>query len=251
MPSCVAALLVVLALVLPAGPVAAQGFRDSWFGPSGPNYAHGRFPPSSGVSVYERASRYDGFFSPFSFDAQSQADRTAYRTLCVRMCDGYYFPISYATDSGGLAHDAQACAAACGSEARLFYHPNPGGTVDKMIDLTGRTYASYPVAFRYRKKLVDGCHCRPQPWAPSELARHRSYTAGQTAHLDNQPSPAAGAEPWTFSDPDDTATPSPAAPAYAPWPYHVVPRSAQDWELLSVIGASPPPWARHSPSAER
>ena len=43
--------------------------------------------------------------------------------------------------------------------------------------MTGRAYASYPVAFKYRKTLVQGCQCRPQPWTEAELARHRAYAA--------------------------------------------------------------------------
>jgi len=33
-----------------------------------------------------------------------------YRTLCVRSCDGYYFPISYATGRGRFKTDAAVCA---------------------------------------------------------------------------------------------------------------------------------------------
>src|SRR5262249_54854212 len=101
----------------------------------------------------------------------------SYRTLCVRMCDGFYFPISYTTGSDGLVHDAETCATACGADARLFYHPNPGGDVDSMVDLTGRAYKSYPNAFKYRKTLVAGCQCRPQPWSEAERTRHRTYAA--------------------------------------------------------------------------
>ncbi len=102
-----------------------------------------------------------------------------YRTLCVRLCDGYYFPISGATSGSGLSRDADVCSASCGTEARLFYHPNAGGDVDTMVDLTGLAYSALPNAFRYRKTLVPECRCRPQPWSESELQRHRDYAAGK------------------------------------------------------------------------
>ena len=102
-------------------------------------------------------------------------ERTTYRTLCVRMCDGFYFPISHATSSANFAHDAETCTASCGGDARLFYYPNPGGSIESMLDMTGRAYASYPIAFRYRKTLVQGCQCRPQPWTAAERARHQGY----------------------------------------------------------------------------
>ena len=53
-----------------------------------------------------------------------------------------------------FARDADACSASCGSEARLFYHPNAGGDVDSMVDLTGLAYSALPNAFKYRQSLV-------------------------------------------------------------------------------------------------
>jgi hypothetical protein len=95
----------------------------------------------------------------------------------VRLCDGYYFPISGAATHGSLARDADACAASCGAEARLFYHPKGDGDVDGMVDLTGMAYSSLPNAFKYRTGLVESCRCRPQPWSDAERQRHRGYTS--------------------------------------------------------------------------
>jgi hypothetical protein len=97
------------------------------------------------------------------------------RTLCVRMCDGFYFPISSATVRSELARDADRCSAMCSVDAQLFYHSTTGGSIDTMVDLTGRAYGSFPNAFKYRKTLVPGCRCRPQPWSEAERRRHRSY----------------------------------------------------------------------------
>ncbi len=92
-----------------------------------------------------------------------------YRTLCVRMCDGYYFPISYRASSGQLRKDAGQCESSCGVPAKLFYHHNPGGSVEGMVDLEGNRYANLENAFRYRKEYVSSCRCTPQPW--SEAAK--------------------------------------------------------------------------------
>lgn len=119
-------------------------------------------------------------FAPYTPDEDVGAhDGATYRTLCVRLCDGYYFPISHATGRDGFTRDAERCAASCGRDARLFYHLNPGGDVASMLDLTGRTYASYPVAFTHRRTRVQGCQCRPEPWARSEHDRHRGYAVAE------------------------------------------------------------------------
>jgi hypothetical protein len=83
------------------------------------------------------------------------------------------------------------CSASCSAQTRLFYHPNAGGSIATMVDLTGLGYSALPNAFKYRDALLAECHCRPQPWSQTELERHRAYAAG-------------GAEP----KPRETARPS-------------------------------------------
>ena len=155
------ALLTAL-LALPAYPAHAQGFLDFLFGSDAPppSRSAGGFSRSHsgpGFSAYDAASPFGALFGPGANETPLPHDRAPrYRTLCVRMCDGFYFPISHATSSANFAHDAETCAASCGGDARLFYYPNPGGSIDRMLDMAGRTYASYPIAFRYRKTLVQG-----------------------------------------------------------------------------------------------
>ena len=91
-----------------------------------------------------------------------------YRTLCVRTCDGYYFPISYATVPGRFADDEQTCQRLCpAAEAALFSHRNPGEDVSRAISTSGKLYSELPTAFSYRKQLSPSCSCRApgQSWA--------------------------------------------------------------------------------------
>ena len=116
-----AALLMGLLASLPQ-PAQAQSSPQSIFG-YGFRAPHSPYRLSPG-----------GFFSPTRPGGDEPAQHpemvTTYRTLCVRLCDGFYFPISPATPQSRFARDADACSASCGSEARLFYHPNVGGNVD-------------------------------------------------------------------------------------------------------------------------
>ena len=57
-----------------------------------------------------------------------------YRTLCVRTCDGYYFPISYSTVPGKFADDEQLCRRLCpATEVTLYSHRNPGEDVSRAV----------------------------------------------------------------------------------------------------------------------
>jgi hypothetical protein len=93
---------------------------------------------------------------------------SGYRTLCVRSCDGYYFPISFATSPARFAEDEQACQRLCpAAEASLYTHRNPGEDVAQAVSSSGRVYRDLPNAFRYRREFVASCSCRQagQSWA--------------------------------------------------------------------------------------
>jgi Protein of unknown function (DUF2865) len=172
----VALFAALLVWLCPAGPASAQGLLDLLFG--GPKSA-----PVTGPAT-QRAATTSPQASSFSNDARRTANEAGpreggtYRTVCVRMCDGYFTPMSYATTRNNFAQDQNKCRASCGDDARLFFYRNPGSTIDEATDLSGRPYARIPNAFRYRKALVDGCSCRPPPWSEASLARHRAYAEG-------------------------------------------------------------------------
>ncbi len=84
-----------------------------------------------------------------------------YRTLCVRLCDGYYFPVSFSTLPNHFQRDAQLCQSQCAAPAELYYHQNPGGAVEQAVSAsTQQPYTSLKSAFRYRKEFVQGCSCK-------------------------------------------------------------------------------------------
>ena len=118
--------------------------------------------------------------------------RSTFRSLCVRLCDGFYFPISYSTSRERFADDAKQCEQRCPSRSRLFVHRNLGGDVDDMVDLQGRRYRNLPTAFLHRTRYVADCTCRGNPWDEVALTRHRAYAelaaqeaASKTAHARN------------------------------------------------------------------
>jgi hypothetical protein len=91
-----------------------------------------------------------------------------YRTLCVRTCDGYYFPISYSTQPQRFAEDERTCQAMCpAAEVSLYTHRNPGEDVNQAISNAGRSYSELPNAFSYRKAFNPSCSCKAagQTWA--------------------------------------------------------------------------------------
>jgi hypothetical protein len=108
-----------------------------------------------------------------------------FRTVCVRLCDGYFFPLNFAVTSERLERDNGMCERRCGGEARLFMHPS-GSPVDDMVDLQGRPYRELPTAFLYRTQYVASCKCQADPWESAALDRHRAYELAEEAGKGNQ-----------------------------------------------------------------
>jgi hypothetical protein len=91
-----------------------------------------------------------------------------YRTLCVRLCDGYYFPVSFATLPNHFPRDAEVCQSKCAAPAELYYHQNPGGAVEQMVSVADqKPYTSLRNAFRHRKEYVKDCSCKQAEYKPS------------------------------------------------------------------------------------
>ena len=138
-----------------------------------------RFHRSHGVSNINRSQPRS---QSESSDEIGPPDRGGpYRTMCVRACDGFYFPLRHHALHKNFAPDAKSCRSACGDNAKLFYYPEERGSPDTMVDLADRKYSETPHAFAYRKALVEGCTCKAAPWAPEEIARHQGYVFAEAA----------------------------------------------------------------------
>jgi Protein of unknown function (DUF2865) len=91
-----------------------------------------------------------------------------YRTVCVRTCDGFYFPVSFATVPSRFADDEKTCKNLCpAAEATLFSYRNPGEDMNSAVSANGQPYSSSPNAFRYRTEFNPSCSCKAagQTWS--------------------------------------------------------------------------------------
>jgi hypothetical protein len=96
------------------------------------------------------------------------AQSGTYRTVCVRTCDGGYFPISFATVPGRFPDDEKTCKALCpATEANLYAYRNPGEDMNQAVSISGQPYTSSPNAFRFRQEFNPSCACKAagQTWS--------------------------------------------------------------------------------------
>jgi hypothetical protein len=85
--------------------------------------------------------------------------------MCVRSCDGYFFPISFSTTEDRFATDQAACQARCpGMDVSLYVHKVIGETSDQMRSTSGAPYTDLTNAFLYKLKGPSSdpetCGCR-------------------------------------------------------------------------------------------
>jgi hypothetical protein len=89
------------------------------------------------------------------------------KEVCVRTCDGYFFPIGY-SGSGGRSGDLQEmCRALCPNAQVALYSYPPSGDINEAVGADGTHYADLPNALKYRKSVDQSCSCkrRGQSWA--------------------------------------------------------------------------------------
>lgn len=125
-------------------------------------------------------SNRDLFFDPFnSYNTERSIKRAPqsglYRTMCVRSCDGYMWPVSFSTSKSNLGVDEKVCRNSCAAPTRLYYYENPGQEPSEMVDRRGRSYNRLPTAWRFQQQRVASCKCRPDPWEPQAMARHAMF----------------------------------------------------------------------------
>ncbi len=82
---------------------------------------------------------------------------TGGKAVCVRTCDGYYFPLH--VRGASLREDGDAvCQSLCpATETKMFFNP---GEIENARSPDGEAYSDLANAFRYRKTYDASCFCR-------------------------------------------------------------------------------------------
>jgi hypothetical protein len=95
------------------------------------------------------------------------------RTVCVRLSDGYFWPISYATMPDFVSNDAMTCQQSCPTTAvELYFYDNPGQEPEQMRNQYGEPYTALPTAFSYREEVdtSPGANCKVAPKSDGSLS---------------------------------------------------------------------------------
>ena len=92
----------------------------------------------------------------------AQAPRDA---VCVRLCDGFFFPLP-ASDSGA---EAASCNSQCPDAPTEVYYRSNSDRIEDSVTVDGRPYSALPASLRYRAAAADrscSCHRDAVAYAP-------------------------------------------------------------------------------------
>jgi hypothetical protein len=101
--------------------------------------------------------------------------------LCVRHCDGYFFPLSF-SERGGPDSFTDFCKASCPNAEVSVYTRVPGQEIQTAVGLDGKPYTDLPAALKYQKSLDPSCTCRAAnaSWADTLANAERILNYGGT-----------------------------------------------------------------------
>lgn len=87
--------------------------------------------------------------------------------LCVRTCDGGFFPLIYSSQRVTPDTLTELCKASCPNADVKVYTRVPGQEVKTAVGLDGSPYMSLPNALKFEKTYDSACTCKPpgQNWA--------------------------------------------------------------------------------------
>lgn len=158
----------------------------------------------------EEPSRYHGDFAPsrnlpqvtvrpraiIEEEEDERSERAlGPRAFCVRLCDGFYFPVGPAVGGRTAQAQSSACSRMCPAAEVAIYSLPKGGEVGDAIGPSGQRYASLDRAFRFRSELSTSCTCNGRPGgglAPVDLSDDFTLRRGDLIAGENGPLVFAG-----------------------------------------------------------
>jgi uncharacterized protein DUF2865 len=154
-------------MTLPSGGAAQIGYQFI-SAPYGANVDESRAQPPARY-VARPALRYRNYaVRPYRHDqaraqeepsdrrrSVSSDESSSHPAVCVRLCDGRFFPLPPATTSQANT----LCAAACPNATVAVFRGSSGNLKDA-TDGDGKPYSALPNAFAYRSRLPPACSCQ-------------------------------------------------------------------------------------------
>jgi hypothetical protein len=157
----------------------AHGFFESLFGGNNPASGPADAPsPTGDVSPTQEV----------------QQPTSGAEALCVRTCDGGFFPLIYSARHVSPDTLTEICKASCPNTEVRVYTRIPGQEVKTAVGLDGTPYMSMPAALKFEKTFDSACTCKPPGQSWSEALANAERILGHEGKGDIIVTPEKSAE---------------------------------------------------------
>src|SRR5208337_3671974 len=97
--------------------------------------------------------------------------------VCVKTCDGSFFPVSYSGAGSRSDSLEEVCRSLCpNADVQLYSFPF-GGTINEAVSSTGERYVDMPNALKFQQSFDSTCSCRRkgETWAQALANAEAKY----------------------------------------------------------------------------
>ncbi len=142
-------------------PQQPRGFFESIFGAPQPEQAR----PAPLPDMPPRDARGDREGDP-DLDGGEVHAHGGSQAVCVRTCDGGFFPLGLSLRRGD-ENLTEMCQALCPGTEATVYTRNPDAEIKTAVSLDGKPYSDLPNALKFEKTATPACSCHPagKTWA--------------------------------------------------------------------------------------
>ena len=149
-----------------SAPQAAAPQQQNYFG--GSVRQARRYPRRASYAAAEvsrsRPHRHHGEGGSSDAVGDNGPIRLGRASMCVRLCDGFAFPVGAFHGEDDLAAHEATCRSECpGAQTALYVLPSGSSSIDEAVEArTGRAYSQKAAGFHYTTYLDESCTCHPK-----------------------------------------------------------------------------------------
>ncbi len=149
-----------------SAPQAAAPQQQAYFGGSVRQVRRSPHRASYAGADVSRSRSHRHHVEGGSRDGEGDAGpiRLGRASMCVRLCDGFAFPVGDFRGEGDVAAHEATCRSECpGAQTALYVLPNGFSSIDEAFEArTGRAYSQKAAGFHYTTYLDESCTCHPK-----------------------------------------------------------------------------------------
>ncbi len=114
--------------------------------------------------------------------------------VCVRSCDGGFFPVSYSANRARYGELGELCQAMCPNAETQLFTMAFGREIEQSVSSEGKPYTSLPNAARFRTKYDPTCTCKRTDQSWVEALGTAEKLLGRDSRRDQIVTPERAAE---------------------------------------------------------